>query len=128
MTLFRVYAGEDGETHLARLELPLAPASAGPPRRAAVADVPTTTLGMSELLEPKPDSGLHRAPRRQLVVVLRGEMEVVTSTGASQRLGAGDCLLAEDVDGNGHHTRETGDEPLSTLNIGIDPGWTWPGT
>jgi hypothetical protein len=53
---------------------------------------------IARLLGRRPDDGLHTAPRRQVVAVLRGALEVTTTTGESRCLRAGDCLLADDVD------------------------------
>jgi hypothetical protein len=126
VSLYRVYADDTGETRLARLELPLRADDDGP-RRCGLPDVPATTVSISELLETKPDTGLHPAPRRQFVVVLRGELEVTTTSGDAQRFGPGDCLFADDVDTKGHFTREVGSDPLSTLTIGVARDWEFPG-
>ena len=125
MNLFRVYGDEQGETHLERLDLP---AVDGAPRRIGLQDVPTSTLTISQLLETKPDNGLHTPPRRQLVVVLRGELEITTTGGDQQRLCSGDCLFADDLNSKGHFTRQIGGEALSTLTIGLPEDWRAPGT
>lgn len=52
----------------------------------------------------------HNAPNKQYIIYLSGKTEVTTSTGAKCIFTAGDILLAEDLQGNGHTTRviETG--------------------
>ena len=46
----------------------------------------------------------HSAPRRQLIVVLSGEVEVETSDGDKRRFRPGDVMLADDTTGSGHIT------------------------
>lgn len=47
----------------------------------------------------------HPAPRRQLVVVLAGVMEIGSGNGELQRLGPGDLILVDDTAGAGHSLR-----------------------
>jgi hypothetical protein len=96
--------------------------------RLSLRDIPTTTLHITQLSDRMPDRERHTAPRRQLVVVLRGELEITTTEGDQQRFRTGDCLLADDLDTQGHITRDVGDEPLITLAIGIVPEWRCPDT
>jgi hypothetical protein len=127
LKMTRVYADAEGETHLAQLALPAEP-SRGGGRSREVADIPTTTLSITEMHERRPTRDLHPPPRRQLVVILRGEFEVATTAGARTRFGPGDCLFVDDLDGRGHAFDDVGIEPLVTLQIGIDGNWSWPGT
>jgi quercetin dioxygenase-like cupin family protein len=59
--------------------------------------------------QPGQFSGWHAAPRRQYVISIAGEVEIVTGDGTSMRFKAGDVLLAEDLTGHGHTTRVLGD-------------------
>jgi quercetin dioxygenase-like cupin family protein len=56
-------------------------------------------------LPPGYDHDWHNAPRRQIVILLSGVVEVRTSDHQTQRLRAGDVVLADDVNGKGHQTR-----------------------
>jgi hypothetical protein len=47
----------------------------------------------------------HAAPRRQLVVILSGEVEVETGDGNTRRFRPGEMMLADDTTGSGHITR-----------------------
>lgn len=47
----------------------------------------------------------HNAPNKQYIIYLSGKIEVTTSTGDKCVFQAGDVLLAEDLQGNGHVTR-----------------------
>lgn len=59
----------------------------------------------------------HNAPRRQFVVNLSGEVEIVTSDGDKRRFGPGSILLAEDLSGKGHTSRGIGDQERLSLFI-----------
>src|SRR5215213_8511569 len=54
------------------------------------------------------DQDLHPAPRRQLVAVLSGRLEVGTPGGETRGFGAGEVFLADDVGSRGHTTRSVG--------------------
>lgn len=63
------------------------------------------------------DTRPHNAPRRQFIVMLKGECEVETSMGEKRRLGPGSVLLVEDTEGLGHITRRIGEGDRLTLLI-----------
>ena len=127
MNLFRIYADGDGETHLESIDLSCFPRPEdGTPKRVGIKEIPTTGLTITELKERKPDQGWHPAPRRQLVVVLQGALEVTTTDGTTRRIESGAALLTDDLRGKGHLTREVGEEALGSLIIGIDPAWELP--
>lgn len=60
------------------------------------------------------DQDWHTAPRRQIVAVLGGVVEVTTTDGVVRRFGPGDVFLADDMGGRGHLTR-TVDGPAQVL-------------
>jgi quercetin dioxygenase-like cupin family protein len=60
------------------------------------------------------DQDWHPAPRRQLVAVLSGALEVGTPDGQVRRFGPGDLFLADDVGTRGHTTRAI-DGPVHVL-------------
>jgi hypothetical protein len=47
----------------------------------------------------------HAAPRRQLGIILSGEMEIETGDGDARRFRPGDIFLADDTTGTGHISR-----------------------
>jgi hypothetical protein len=65
------------------------------------------------------DSAPHPAPREQWVVMLRGTIEVVVSTGATRRFGPGDLVLAADTAGAGHVTTGVGEPPFEALFVPV---------
>jgi len=54
---------------------------------------------------PDYDYDWHRAPQRQFILLMDGEIEIETSLGEKRRFSGGDILLVEDVSGRGHRTR-----------------------
>lgn len=127
--LMRVYADETGETHLAEVHVPgPAEPTVGSSRSRVLRDVPTTTLDLVEATEHRPKLDLHPPPRRQLVVVLRGTIEITATDGDRRRFGPGDVLLAEDMIGKGHYYEDVGEDLPMTISIGIPDHWSWPGT
>jgi hypothetical protein len=55
------------------------------------------------------EQGLHNAPRRQLIFLTSGLLEVESSTGKRFILRPGDLIFAEDTSGRGHITRSLRD-------------------
>jgi hypothetical protein len=102
----RFSAGEDGRSTFSEVEVRF------PNERAdAFGHTIATSAGFAcprlqfGLLPEGLDQGWHPAPRRQLVMVLSGEVEVGTPDGEHRRFGAGDLFLADDVGTEGHTTR-----------------------
>jgi len=52
----------------------------------------------------------HPVPRRQVFILLQGEMEIEASDGTRVRSAPGDILLAEDTWGKGHRSWVVGDK------------------
>ncbi len=101
MNITRVYTGDDGESHFETIEVALSESRYG--SLSALFDAEgvifrTTPVG-GEL-------DFHNAPRRQFVVTLSGTVEIEVSDGTTIRLHGGDILLADDVSGRGHITRD----------------------
>ncbi len=129
LSVTRVYGDGGGDTHLAAVDLPPeAPHPSGGGRSVELADVPATTLALTEMRERRQTRGFHPPPRRQLVVVVQGAFEIATSAGDRRRFGPGDCLLADDAGSSGHTFEDVGDEPLITVQIGVADDWKFPGT
>jgi len=128
MAQYHLHGDAAGETHLEPLAMPVKDTFAGIVR--GLNDIPATTMGMGEFVGRKPDVGVHNAPRRQFLVVLQGELEVVTTLGHSERLRPGDVLFADDGGSKGHISRDVGEAPLVLMAIGIGSEWegvTWTG-
>lgn len=63
---------------------------------------------------------LHHAPKRQYVLVLKGVLEITTSTGVVRQFHPGSILLVEDTYGNGHRTRNAGEGDLVLAWVGLE--------
>ena len=126
-TVYRVYADDLGDTHLAVLDLPtIDQPGEGAARVRGLLGIPALTLGIVELVERMPGHELHPAPERRLLALLRGEYEIITNLGETCIVRAGDCLLADDVDSSGHRTREIGDERVMMVSVQIPDDWECP--
>jgi hypothetical protein len=119
----RIWADDDGESHLTDVSLPFA--------------VLEPELGVAELWwsdavpvdrvhfltvrasDQRPD--WHRGPRRQFVTFLTGWVRITVSDGEERVLPAGSTVLVEDLHGRGHVTEhEPGDQRV--LVVPLDPG------
>jgi hypothetical protein len=127
MAIYHITPDANGDTHLRQVDLPVSDTPAG--RVASTGEIPALRASIAEFVDTrKPDSGLHTAPCRQFVGVLRGVMEIETSLGEKQLFHPGDFMIADDVVSNGHHTRDVGDVPLSMMTIGVPEDWMVPGS
>lgn len=98
MKLPRIYVGEDNRSHFEELDVPMAPERRATSEWLGGAAV---AFGESPALEPQ---DWHHAPRRQLVAVLSGALEIEVGDGTKRRFGVGDYFLADDLGGQGHRT------------------------
>ena len=126
MKLNYIRAGDDGESHLEELDLPVEHVE----RRATTVAIPATqfTIGESDVLVPL---GWHHAPRRQLVAVLSGRLEVEGGDGIKKYFGPGDTFIADDLSGRGHLTRDL-EGPVRLLYVHLPDdfdldGWSRSG-
>jgi hypothetical protein len=108
MGIFRLYTGNDGQSHLEDQTLSTHPELATPQATAHIifAQLPAGTF-----------IDWHPAPRRQYVIILAGQLEIGLGDGTLRRFGTGDARLVEDTTGKGHTTRVVGSEPVLTAVI-----------
>ena len=109
----RMYTGDDGETHVEEIQVPLRSRGGG---TALSEPVDVTSL---QFRRTNRDYFIdwHNAPRRQYVITLSGESEVELGDGTKIRLHPGHILLAEDTEGRGHISRAVGTEDRISLFI-----------
>lgn len=69
---------------------------------------------------PDYDYDWHPAPRRQLIVLLDGAIEIEAGTGEKRKFSGGDILLVEDTTGRGHRTRTIDGRLRRSLFIPLD--------
>ena len=96
--LIRLFAQGDGQSHFSVGEIDWDEVE---PARTVTFE--ETAAGAS--------SDWHNAPHRQYVITLSGTLEFETRSGATQIVGPGDVLLAEDTLGGGHRWRLIDDQP-----------------
>jgi hypothetical protein len=121
MHYVRIYTDPDGETHFEDVSLPTEQRRSPVSSALAELSAPLATAAATfrRVVVDHPAEP-HPAPRRQLVVHLRGEAEVAVSDGEVRRFGPGSVVLVEDITGKGHETRRVGDEPRETLMIALE--------
>jgi len=121
MKCFRLYADEDGESHFEKTETELTPSQYAPPAPSFDVSEPVDTTRYVMVRFPAGwDSTHHRAPRRQLFIVLSGEFEGAASDGSKITLKAGDVLLMEDTTGKGHGATVKGADDVFALMVHLE--------
>ncbi len=103
MGIYRLYTGDDGQSHLE------------PQHPSSHPDLTTPQSSQPMFFRERPRglfSDWHNAPRRQYLIILSGEVEIGLGDGSQHRLGAGTALLAEDTTGQGHTTLIVDGEPV----------------
>jgi len=99
MKFVRMYADEQGETHLGVLEVPQHDATLGPPPNPVgrMSDrIPVSSL-VTYSVPAGTGATWHNAPQPYMCIVLSGEGEVVASDGTSLRAGPGELICFDDV-------------------------------
>ena len=105
----RLYADPEGESHFGETEFAMKSAVVIPPSPPVDVSAPVPAARFMFVSGPPGyDAGLHPAPRKQLVVFLKGQFEFNTTDGQTRVMGPGDFVLVEDTTGRGHYTRVTG--------------------
>jgi hypothetical protein len=118
MKIIHLYAGDDGQSHFRDIELKL---NADSPFGGGAAELLSEVQGLSfRDVPPGWSADYHTAPRRQFVLQLSGRGEYTCGDGTSRIVGPGDILLADDLTGQGHLSREV-EGPRRQVYIYIDP-------
>jgi hypothetical protein len=101
MKATRIYTGEDNRSHFEDLDIPLERAAYGSESKL----IPS--LGVIFRENRVGDSlNFHNPARRQFVITISGVGELECGDGSRRRFRPGDILLADDLTGEGHITRE----------------------
>lgn len=116
MKITRLYTGSDGETHFEDIDVPL--------ESTGDVDRRSELMKATGILFRETDGAYnidwHNAPRRQFVITLEGEGEVVVGDGTKRQFGPGDIFLAEDTTGRGHISRAVNNRPRKTIFVTLD--------
>lgn len=93
MAIYRVFSGNDGESHIE--EMPLE----DHPELGALTNL--TEVRVQEF-DGTRNRDFHPLPERRLIIHLSGEVQIGATDGSKQVFRAGDIRLMEDVTGRGH--------------------------
>ena len=112
-TIPRVYSDAAGDSHFEDLTIPL---NEGGAIGKLSEGMPVKELLFREV-EATYDYDFHRAPQRQYIILLDGQIEIETSLGEKRAFKGGDVLLVEDVTGKGHKTRNLTPEKRRSIFV-----------
>ncbi len=102
MAIYRLYNGDDGQSHIEETDLASHPELTSPQN---VSNITFREWPAGHFID------WHPAPRRQYLISLSGDIEVGLGDGTVVRYKPGDARLVEDTTGQGHTTRVVGDQP-----------------
>ena len=113
MAIIRVYAGKDGQSHFDEITPHWTPRD----DQSETAElIPGSGIVMRRFA-PTRSNPWHHAPGRYAVFTLTGAVDIEIGDGTVRRLGPGDILIAEDLTGQGHATREVGPDPRVSIFV-----------
>jgi hypothetical protein len=116
MKITRLYTGRDGESHFEEVDIPLHDQD-GAERKSEL--MKATGIIFRET-SGEYDHDWHNAPRRQFVISLVGQVEIVVGDGTRREFGPGDIMLAEDTTGRGHVSRSVNNQPRKSIFVTLD--------
>ena len=117
----RLYATADGESHFAEVSTDLVSTDFAPPAPPLDLSALQRATGVRFMgAAPGWVGEPHPSPRRQLFIVLTGEMEGTASDGQVRSFRAGQVLLMEDTFGKGHASRVIGDEYMLSVIVSLE--------
>ena len=116
MKYVRLHVGKNGKTHFEDATLKLDEADYRPPAPLVFVSHAFLTDGVQFIRLPSGWAAkVINPPKKQFLIGLKGTIEVTVSDGETRSFGAGDRILMEDVEGDGHATRVKGDEFLAMV-------------
>jgi quercetin dioxygenase-like cupin family protein len=113
MAIIRIYTGPDEKSHFQEIVPQWKPLG---DQSESAELIPGSGIVMRRF-EPKRTNPWHHAPGRYAVFTLSGAVDIEIGDGTVKRLGPGDILIAEDLTGQGHGTREVGPEPRVSIFV-----------
>ena len=111
MAVIRIYTGPDGKSHFQDIEPQFKPLG----DQSESAELIAGSGIVVRRFAPKRTNPWHHAPAHAAVFTLSGAVDIEIGDGTVRRLGPGDVLIAEDLAGQGHVTREVG--PQARVSI-----------
>ena len=116
MAIIRIYTGPDGLSHFQDGEPKYEPRG---DQSEGAELIPGSGITIRRF-EPTRSNPWHHAPGRAAVFTLSGAVDIEIGDGTVRRLGPGDVLIAEDLTGQGHGTREVGPAPRVSIFVPLD--------
>ena len=117
----RLFADGDGQSHIEEVEAELSPMDYAPPAPKLDLSEPVDAARYVFVCFPAGwDSDWHVTPRRQLFVVVAGEIEGTAGDGSVRTLGPGGVLAMEDTHGRGHRARVTSGEDVLAVIVQLE--------
>ena len=104
MAIIRIHTGSDGKSHFQEI----VPKFESRGDKSETAELIPGSGIIVRRFEPTRSNPWHHAPGRYAVFTLSGAVDIEIGEGTVHRLGPGDILIAEDLTGQGHATREVG--------------------
>ena len=108
----RFFTGPDGLTHAEEIEAKI-------PSGGGVYNLLANSGTQIRRTPPGRVNDYHTASRRQYVITLSGQAELVLSGGQTIQVGPGSIELAEDLTGKGHITRTLGTEDRIAIIVPV---------
>ena len=113
MAIVRIFTGSDQQSHFEEI----VPQLEDQGDQSQVAELLAGSGVLLRRFEAERSNPWHHAPGRYLVITLRGAVDIEIGDGTVRRIGPGDMLIAEDLTGQGHVTREVGPEPRFSVFV-----------
>ena len=115
MNITRMYTGPDNKSYFEDIDLGFDP----------IQEAQRSTSQSSSTIQfvyqpPGHIIDMHPAPRKQYVITLQGQAEIIMGDGTKRTFGPGDIVLAEDLTGEGHITKIVGDIPRISAQISVN--------
>ncbi len=118
MLIKRIYNDDEGKSHFGEVDIPLAD---GGPIGLLSEKFPAGSVIFRETPADY-DFKWHPAPARQLLFILKGRAEFKVSSGERHVFGAGDVLLLEDTEGEGHCSKALYNEVRHSIFVTLPEG------
>jgi hypothetical protein len=121
MKYLRIYADENGESHVEEMSVEFDMVRYAPPAPAIGVSNPTDATRYIMVHFPADWIGeFHPTPRRQLFILMSGRLQGQTSDGSLADLKVGDALLMEDTTGKGHSAKTMNGQPAHGVMIHLE--------
>jgi quercetin dioxygenase-like cupin family protein len=116
MAIIRIYTGADKRSHFEDVQPRFEPRG----DQSETAELIPGSGIIVRRFDPKRSNPWHHAPGRYAVFTRTGAVDIEIGDGTVRRLGPGDILIAEDLTGQGHATREAGAEPRVSVFVPLE--------